>query len=207
MLHKESMGFIVRSRFSETIETEKASLFYMNRENKNFAKNDLNELKVDNNVTSDKGTIEAAVLEYFGALFNGHHDRDGNDTGQPFRPDYSGLPDFLANIGCLGQQGQTSLVKDLSYEEIKNIVKKDCDHNKSPGLDGLPYEFYQVTWDIIGNDFVEVLQAQLHRIRLCESNRHGATRLGSKVNGVPMVSELRPITLLNCDYKILSKAY
>ena len=67
-----------------------------------------------------------------------------------------GLPDFLANIGCLGQQGQTSLVKDLSYEEIKNIVKKDCDHNKSPGLDGLPYEFYQVTRDIIGNDFVEV---------------------------------------------------
>ena len=99
------------------------------------------------------------------------------------------------------------MVKDLSYEEIKNIVKKDCDHNKSPGLDGLSYEFYQVTWDIIGNDFVEVLQAQLHRIRLCESNRHGATRLGSKVNGVPMVSELRPITLLNCDYKILSKAF
>ena len=27
----------------------------------------------------------------------------------------------------------------------------------------------------------------------------------SKVNGVPKVDELRPITLLNCDYKLLTK--
>ena len=31
------------------------------------------------------------------------------------------------------------------------------------------------------------------------------TRLGPKVVGVPAVDELRPITLLECDYKILSK--
>ena len=33
------------------------------------------------------------------------------------------------------------------------------------------------------------------------------TRVCSKVDGVPDVSELRPITLLNCDYKILSKSF
>ena len=31
------------------------------------------------------------------------------------------------------------------------------------------------------------------------------TRLAPKVDGVPSVDELRPITLLNCDYKILTK--
>ena len=207
LLRKESMGFIVRSRFSETIESEKSSLFYMNRENKNFSKNNLSSLKIDKKVISDKATIEAAVLDYFGALFNGHHDRNGVDSGQPFKPDYSGLPDFLSNISCLSQDSQTSLIKDLSFEEIKNIVLKDCASRKSPGLDGIPYEFYQVTWDIIGQDFVQVLQTQLQRIRLMESDKHGATRLASKVDGVPSVSELRPITLLNCDYKILSKCF
>ena len=39
------------------------------------------------------------------------------------------------------------------------------------------------------------------------SDQHGATRLASKVDGVPAVTELRPITLLNCDYKILSKCF
>ena len=63
----------------------------MNRENKNFKKNTLQELKIGNVVTADKTLIEAAVLKYFEALFNGHHDRQGQDTGHPFVPDYTGL--------------------------------------------------------------------------------------------------------------------
>ena len=201
------MGFVVRSRHKENIEAEKSSLFFLNRENKNSSKTSLKELKINDQVISDKKIIEAEVLQYFGALFNGHHDRQGYDTGQPFQPDYSGLPDFLAGLGSLSPQSQENLVKNLSYEELTYIVLKECDKNKSPGLDGLPYEMYQATWDIIGHDFAEVLQVQLQRFSLIESDRHGATRLTSKVNGVPNVTELRPITLLNCDYKILSKAF
>ena len=89
MLEKESMGFIVRSRYKENIESEKASLFFLNRENKNFKKNTLQSLKINGQVTSDKTKIETEVLKYFGALFNGHHDKNGDDTGQPFIPDYS----------------------------------------------------------------------------------------------------------------------
>ena len=53
LLCKESIGFIVRSRFSETIESEKSSLFYMNRENKNLKKGSLKELKINNKITND----------------------------------------------------------------------------------------------------------------------------------------------------------
>ena len=49
------------------------------------------------------------------------------------------------------------------------------------------------------------MQCQLDRVRIVESNKHGVTRLAPKVDGVPSVDELRPITLLNCDYKILTK--
>ena len=52
---------------------------------------------------------------------------------------------------------------------------------------------------------VKILQVQLNRLRLIESNKMGATKLASKVDGVPGVDELRPITLLNCDYKLLTK--
>ena len=52
---------------------------------------------------------------------------------------------------------------------------------------------------------MRVLQCQLDRMKLVESDTIGATRLISKVTGTPRVDELRPITLLNCDYRILSK--
>ena len=89
-------------------------------------------------------------------------------------------------------------------EEIDEIVR-ECPNMKSPGLDGLTYEFYRTVWDIIGSCFVEVLQVQLDRLNLIESDKMGATKLASKVDGVPGVDELRPITLLNCDYKLLTK--
>ena len=46
-----------------------------------------------------------------------------------------------------------------------------------------------------------MLQVVLIRLKLMESDKHGATRLTPEVDGVPAVPELRPITLLNCDYK------
>ena len=123
------------------------------------------------------------------------------DTGSPFISDDSELPDFLSGLGKLSSESKAKLIKNLSYEEVEFIVKHDCSSNKSP------YELYKATWDIIGQDFSKVLQVELARFRLIESDKHGATRLTSKVEGVPSVSDLRPITLLNCDYRILTKCF
>ena len=89
-------------------------------------------------------------------------------------------------------------------EELQEVVMKSK-NNKSPGIDGICYEFYKRNWDIIKYDILEVLQCQLNRRRIVDSNKEGVTRLCSKVSGIPAVDDLRPITLLNCDYKLLSK--
>ena len=70
---------------------------------------------------------------------------------------------------------------------------------------GLPYEFYKVTWDVVGDELVEVVKDQLRNFLLIPSGRRGATVLPSKVEGIPDVTELRPITLLCCNYRIMSK--
>ena len=71
ILQQEAMGFSIRSRFKENNETEKASLFHLNCENKNFLKNNLGQLKIDDKITDSKDKIEENVLKYYGALFNG----------------------------------------------------------------------------------------------------------------------------------------
>ena len=54
-------------------------------------------------------------------------------------------------------------------------------------------------------DFIQILRCQLERLHLIDSDTLAATRLASKVEGIPAIDELRPISLLNCDYKILTK--
>ena len=129
---------------------------------------------------------------------------DLSNAGVPFVPDYSGVDEFLDGISPLPDVVRDGLTNVMTMGELEDIVKS-CDANKSPGLDGLTYEFYQATFDVIKNDLLSVFQCQLERRKIVDSNIEGVTRLGPKVDGVPAVDELRPITLLNSDYKILSK--
>ena len=204
LLEEDSAGYVIRSRFKNNASNEVASLYHANQEMKNSKKNSLNKLKIDGVVESDAKVIEDKVVHFFNALFNGHHDAKLVDTGVPFVPDYSGLDSYLDGIGSLPDMAKDELESVMTMEELREIVKESA-NNKSPGLDGISYEFYKVSLDLIENDLLQVFQCQLDRRRIVDSNTEGVTRLGSKVDGVPSVDELRPITLLNCDYKLLSK--
>jgi hypothetical protein len=48
------------------------------------------------------------------------------------------------------------LEKDLTINEIKKIICSMKQY-KSPGLDGIINEFYQIYWDTIKKDLFEVL--------------------------------------------------
>ena len=203
LLLEDLVGVKVRSKSNQDLESERASLFHAARELKNH-KNVTKGLKINNQVVADKEMIETEVLDFFTALFNGHHRRNLEDSGAAFVPDWSGLHPFLEGLGKISDVDREELIQNIEQEEILDILK-ECPNMKSPGLDGLSYEFYKAVWCVIGKHFVEVLQVQLNRLNLIESDKMGATKLASKVDGVPAVDELRPITLLNTDYKLLTK--
>jgi hypothetical protein len=109
-----------------------------------------------------------------------------------------------------------SLEHSLSAEEAQlcegEVMLQECQralnsfkHNKSPGLDGLPYEFYQSFWDTLGSDLVAVYNDCLARGALSFSQRTGLISPLYKKNDRLDVKNWRPISLLCTDYKILSK--
>ena len=204
MLQEDAFGYVVRSRFKNNVSEEAASLFHANREVKNAKNNNIDSLKINDDVISNQEVIEEEVTGFFHALFNGYHDENIVNTGKTFEADNSNLGFFLNDLATLSDSDRDGLVKDMAMGELEEIVK-NCDHNKSPGLDGLSYELYQKTFPIIKEDLLAVYRCQLNRKKLIKSNKEGVTRLAPKVEGVPSVDELRPITLLDCDYKILSK--
>ena len=196
-------GHQIRSKAANAPE-ELVSLFHANMELKNAKKSSLSKLKSGDEIIEDGEVIEREILGFFKALFNGHHISDLVNTGSSFMPDYSNLDVFLDRLTSLPDDIRDTLTEEMNCEELRYIILK-CSNNKSPGLDGLSYEFYKCTLDIIQDDLLEVFQCQLNRNIIVKSNKEGVTRLIPKVHGVPRADELRPITLLNSDYKILTK--
>jgi len=45
------------------------------------------------------------------------------------------------------------LIAKFSYNEIREAIFQ-IEHNKTPGPDGFPAEFYQAFWDLIKNDLM-----------------------------------------------------
>ena len=78
--------------------------------------------------------------------------------------------------------------------------------NKSPGEDGIISEFYQLFWQDIKNEFFEVIEQNFKfKYTLSASQYKGVLTLLHKGGEREDIKNWRPLTLLNCDYKIISK--
>ena len=78
---------------------------------------------------------------------------------------------------------------------------------KSPGSDGLTTEFYLHFWSSLGALLLRVAGQCSLDGELAESMKESITRLIFKKRGdVKPLKNWRPISLLNVDYKIISKA-
>ena len=106
------------------------------------------------------------------------------DNGLPFVPDWTKIDDLLLGVGRISDTEGSHLVANIHKDEME-LILKECASMKSPGLDGLTYEFYKGVWGVIGVKFVEILQVQLDRFKLVESDTMGAIKLIPKVKGIP----------------------
>ena len=84
---------------------------------------------------------------------------------------------------------------------------KSMELGKSPGTDGLPTEFYKVFWKDISPILISSLNRSYQKGKLAITQRRGIISLiPKKDKALNELKNWRPITLLNCDYKIASKA-
>ena len=84
---------------------------------------------------------------------------------------------------------------------------KSMENDKSPGNDGLTKEFYVTFWDDIKATFISSLKQAKERKELSISQMQAIIKLIEKKDrDKRYIKNWRPISLLNVDIKILSKA-
>ena len=94
----------------------------------------------------------------------------------------------------------------LTVEECLKSISGMKPH-KTPGSDGLPMEFYKHFFHLFGVDFVNSINNAHVEGLLTPSQRTGyITLLCKNPNQADLLTNWRPVSLLNVDYKIISKA-
>ena len=109
------------------------------------------------------------------------------------------------NIPQLNVEEQVSLEKDLTLEELKHALASFAD-KKSPGEDGFTKEFYQTFFDLIGKDLLNSYNDSFHKGSLSITQKRASITLIPKGDiNLTDLKNWRPISLLNVDYKLLTK--
>ena len=105
----------------------------------------------------------------------------------------------------LTEESKSNLDKDIHLDELSKAFYKMM-NNKSPGQDGICVEFYKVYWNDVKNDVLEVFVHDLNNKQLVYSQHMAVIKLLYKKGNRHAIKNWRPISLLNVDFKILSKA-
>jgi hypothetical protein len=92
----------------------------------------------------------------------------------------------------------------FTHDEIDAVIK-EFPNNKSPEPDGFNAEFLRKCWPIIKKDFYDLCD-QFHQGNLClQSINSCFITLVPKKDNAETVHDFRPISLLNCTLKLLTK--
>jgi hypothetical protein len=124
--------------------------------------------------------------------------------GKPERNNFSMVETFKDDIPQITSGENEALVAEFSEKEVRDAIFQ-MKHNKAPGPDGFPAEFYQVFWSLIKDDLMAMFQ-DFHSGNLplfCLN--FGTITLLPKEKEAKKIQQYRPICMLNVSFKIFTK--
>ena len=100
--------------------------------------------------------------------------------------------------------GLDELTVPFTRDEIDHVIKM-MPADRAPGPDGFTGIFLKTCWEVIKEDFYKLCNQFFEGNLNLESINEGLITLIPKVNAPLTINEYRPITLLNCSLKVITK--
>jgi exonuclease III len=189
-------GAIIRSREKWLEEGERSTRYFFSLEQYNFSKKHIRKIIIDKETITDEKQILSESATYYENLYKSN-----------VRREYD-MYDWISDIGEIPKLDDRDrdfvdnmITKDECYENLRRF-----ENNKSPGNDGLTKEFYVTFWNKISKPLLDSYNYSLENGKLSASQRQAVITLIDKHGkDRSYLSNWRPISLLNLDYKILTK--
>ena len=192
-------GAIIRSKATWYEKGEKSNKYFLNLETHKKAKSSVRKVFNDEGMLiTDPKKILQEIQNFYSNLCK----------CEPLRPSEEMLNSFLNNSGIPKLTFNEALICDgkLTVDECYKSLQL-FESNKSPGNDGLTVEFYKAFWHILGNLMVDSLNCSYDFGELSNSQKQAIiTLIEKRDKDKRYLSNWRPISLINVDVKIGSKA-
>lgn len=189
-------GLRIRSRAEWFEEDEHNPQYFEQLLKTNKRRSIIKELyNEDNILIRDKKDVLEIIKKFYMNLYD-FHDNTGDEVNERI---------FLENLPKLSSEAQNHCEGKMTMDECFKALR-DLKTNRSPGNDGFTVEFYYTFWPYLGRRLVDALNESFEKKVLTNSQRQGVITLIEKEGkNNSHIKNYRPITLLNVDYKILSK--
>ena len=195
----KTKGAIIRSKIQWVEEGEQSSQYFFGLEKNNYVKKHICKLeRPDGTVTMDPEEILTLEQNYYKKLYSSKKLNNNPDKEKLFfeKNKTQKLTTHLQNI-CEGY---------LTSAECKKALNTFKD-SKTPGNDGIPAEFYKKFWHLVGTYITDFLNFAFEHGELSTSHRQAVITLIEKKDKIRQkIQNWRPISLLNVDLKIGTKA-
>ena len=194
-----AQGAIIRSRATWYEYGEKSNKYFLSLENSRKKKSCIRKLNTgnDKSTTNPKEILNEIQL-FYANLSDKKVDHSDENLIEPFLSS--------VNTGKLTDEQRDSIDKQLTMSECFAALKT-FKKNKTPGNDGLTVEFYLTFWPLVGKCLVECLNFAHRHGELSTSQKQAMiTLIEKKDKDKRLLQNWRPISLINMDVKIASKA-
>jgi hypothetical protein len=147
--------------------------------------------KESGEVVEEEEAMKEVVTNYFINLFT-------SNAGM-------GMEAILDHIDSRVNPAMNELLcKEFTTKEVEEALESIGDL-KAPGLDGMPSIFYKKCWDIVGEKITAEVLNVLNGGPMPEGWNDTSVVLIPKVKNPESMNDLRPISLCNVVYKLVSK--
>lgn len=186
-------GSIIRSKAEILDCNENPSAYFFHKEISSSKEKTVHSIKHNDVIYSNSIDILTCFKSFYRDLY----------TEEPIDSSLKSL--FLSDLPQVEETDNLLLKQKIQKHEILRALKS-MDPNKSPGSDGLSSLFYLTFFDKFGDILTEVINLAFDSYNLSSSQKLSYITLicKDKTNSDNMKC-YRPISLLNIDYKIISK--